>query len=55
VSEEPKIGLLPPGVEAIVDDHDPMCKRGEIKIVTGGDVIKKISRTKRCVPRAQLP
>jgi hypothetical protein len=55
LKEEPAIGLLPPGVSKPVDDGDPMCKRGEIKVVTGGDVIKKISRTKKCVPRDQFP
>jgi hypothetical protein len=55
VTEEPPIGMLPPGVSKIVDDHDPMCKRGEVKVVTGGNVLTKTVRTKKCVPRDQLP
>jgi hypothetical protein len=34
-----------------------MCKRGEVKVVTGGDVTKvpMVYRTKKCVPRDQFP
>jgi hypothetical protein len=53
LKEEPPIGQLPTGASVLVDDHS--CKRGEIKVVTGGDVIKKITRTKKCVPRDQFP
>jgi hypothetical protein len=53
VTEEPPIGMLPPGVSKIVDDHE--CKRGEIKVVTGGNVLTKTVRTKKCVPRDQFP
>jgi hypothetical protein len=57
VSKEPAIGLLKLGESAIVDDHDPMCKRNEVKVVTGGDVTKTpvVYRTRKCVPRDQLP
>jgi hypothetical protein len=57
VKEEPAIGLLLPGDTAIVDDRDPMCKRTEVKIVTGGNVttVPKIIRSKKCVPRDQFP
>jgi hypothetical protein len=57
LKQEPGIGVLLPGHTAIVDDRDPMCKRGEVKVVTGGDVTKIpiVYRTKKCVPRDQLP
>jgi hypothetical protein len=57
VKQEPGIGVLLPGHTAIVDDRDPMCKRGEVKVVTGGDVTKvpMVYRTKKCVPRDQFP
>jgi TIR domain len=57
LKEEPGIGRLMPGHTAIVDDHDPMCKRGEVKVVTGGDITKVpiVYRTKKCVPRDELP
>jgi hypothetical protein len=46
---EPPIGTLPFGATVLVDDHS--CQAKEIKAVTGGDVSRKISRTKRCLPR----
>jgi hypothetical protein len=57
VKQEPGIGMLLPGHTAIVDDRDPMCKRSEVKVVTGGDVTKvpMVYRTKKCVPRDQFP
>jgi hypothetical protein len=56
LKEEPPIGQLLPGVSKIVDDHDPMCKRDEVKVVTGGDyVTKKVLRQRKCVPRDQFP
>jgi hypothetical protein len=57
VKQEPGIGVLLPGHTAIVDDRDPMCKRSEVKVVTGGDVTKvpMVYRTKKCVPRDQFP
>jgi TIR domain len=57
LKQEPGMGVLLPGHTAIVDDHDPMCKRGFVKVVTGGDVTKVpiVYRTKKCVPRDQFP
>jgi hypothetical protein len=57
LKQEPGMGVLLPGHIAIVDDRDPMCKRGEVKVVTGGDVTKVpiVYRTKKCVPRDQFP
>ena len=52
--QEPPIGQLAPGATVVVDDHS--CKRGEIKVITGGNVVTdKIVRTRKCVPRDQLP
>jgi hypothetical protein len=55
VPAEPPIGQLAPGATAFVDDHS--CKRGEIKVITGGNIYSqpKVVRTKKCVPRDQLP
>ncbi len=56
LKEEPPIGALLPGDTKIVDDHDPMCKRGEVKVVTGGNyVTAKVLRQRKCVPRDQFP
>jgi hypothetical protein len=57
LKQEPAIGMLRMGQSVIVDDHDPMCKRGEVKVVTGGDVTKVpiVYRTKKCVSRDQFP
>jgi hypothetical protein len=57
LKQEPGMGVLLPGHTVIVDDHDPMCKRGEVKVVTGGDVTKVpiVYRSKKCVPRDQFP
>jgi hypothetical protein len=56
LKEEPPIGALLPGDTKIVDDHDPMCKRGEVKVVTGGNyVTAKVLRVRKCVPRDQFP
>ena len=53
LKEEPPIGTLKFGAIALVDDLS--CKRGEIKVVTGGSIEKKILRTRKCVPRDQIP
>ena len=55
LAEEPKIGELAPGATVVVDDHS--CKRGEIKLVTGGNIYSqpKIVRSTKCVPRDQFP
>jgi Family of unknown function (DUF6719)/TIR domain len=45
----PPIGALPTGKTVLIDDHS--CGPGEIKAATGGDVIKRIARTQKCVPR----
>ena len=56
LKEEPPIGALLPGDTKIVDDHDPMCKRGEVKVVTGGNyVTAKVLRVRKCVARDQFP
>jgi hypothetical protein len=56
LKEEPPMGALLPGVTKIVDDHDPMCKRNEVKVVTGGNyVTAKVLRERKCVPRDQFP
>jgi hypothetical protein len=34
LKEEPPMGALLPGVTKIVDDHDPMCKRNEVKVAS---------------------
>jgi hypothetical protein len=51
--EEPPPRTLAPGATALVDDHS--CKRGEIKVVTGGNTGNYIPRTRKCVPRDQIP
>ena len=53
VAEEPPIGELAPGATAIVDDHS--CKRGQIKVVTGGNILTRTVRTRKCVPRERIP
>jgi len=56
LKEEPPIGALLPGETKIVDDHDPKCKRNEVKVVTGGNyVTAKVLRERKCVPRDQFP
>jgi hypothetical protein len=52
---EPSIGELAPGATVVVDDHS--CKRGEIKVITGGNIYvqPKVVRTSKCVPRDKLP
>jgi hypothetical protein len=47
---EPAIGRLPTGETVLVDDR--VCNADHIKAITGGDVNKGISRTKKCVPRS---
>jgi hypothetical protein len=49
LAAEPPIGKLPTGETVLVDDH--ICDANQIKAVTGGDVTKGISRTKKCVSR----
>jgi hypothetical protein len=48
---EPAIGRLPTGETVLVDDG--VCDKDEIKAITGGDINKGISRTKKCLRRAQ--
>jgi hypothetical protein len=42
---------LPTGETVLVDDG--VCDKDEIKAITGGDINKGISRTKKCLRRAQ--
>jgi len=46
---EPPIGKLPTGETVLVDDH--VCDASQIKAITGGDVTKGISRSRKCVSR----
>ena len=46
---EPPIGKLPTGETVLVDDH--VCDPSQIKAITGGDVTKGISRSRKCVSR----
>ena len=46
---EPAVGRLPTGETVLVDDR--VCDASHIKAITGGDVTKGITRTKKCVPR----
>jgi hypothetical protein len=46
---EPAIGRLPTGETVLVDDG--VCNGNRIKAITGGDVNKGVSRSKKCVPR----
>jgi len=48
---EPPIGGLPTGETVLVDDR--ICDVDQIDAVTGGDVTRGISRTKKCVSRDQ--
>jgi TIR domain len=47
---EPAVGRLPTGETVLVDDR--VCDADHIKAITGGDVNKGVSRTKKCVPRS---
>src|ERR1700690_1903534 len=48
VKKEPAVGLLPTGVEILVDDGS--CPKGKIKKVVGGDVTLGQARVRSCVP-----
>ncbi len=48
---EPPIGRVPTGETVLVDDR--ICEANQIKAITGGDVTRGISRTKKCISRDQ--
>lgn len=48
---EPPIGQLPTGETVLVDDH--ACGVTDIKVVTGGDVTKGVTRIRKCISRDQ--
>ncbi len=49
LKREPAIGKLPTGASAYVDDGT--CPRGQVKLVVGGDIVKRVPRQRSCVAR----
>jgi hypothetical protein len=49
VKGEPSEGSVKEGERLLVDDGT--CPKGQIKEIVGGNIVKRVKRQRRCIPR----